>query len=54
MHFNIFRENLKGDSRATDKHTAKALGSGTVALLILNLVISWRIVVSLKPRPPYR
>jgi hypothetical protein len=39
-HFNIFRENLKGDSRAVGKHTAKALGSGTVASLILNLVIS--------------
>jgi hypothetical protein len=53
MHFNTFRENLKGDSRAVDKHTAKALGSGTVAPLILNLVISWKIQVSLRPRPPY-
>jgi hypothetical protein len=28
-------------------------GSGTVAPLIRNLVISWRLVVSLRPRPPY-
>jgi len=50
---NIIFENLTGDSRAVDRHTVKALGSGTVATLILNLVISWRIVISLRLRPPY-
>ena len=53
MHLNIIRENLTGDSRAVDMHTVKALGSSTVAPLILNLIISRRIVVSLRPRPHY-
>jgi hypothetical protein len=53
IHLNIIGENLTGDIRAVDMHTVKALVSGTVAPIVLNLVISWRIVVSLRPRPPY-
>jgi hypothetical protein len=41
IHLNIIRENLKDDSKVVHMHTMKALmGSGGVAPLILNLVIS--------------